>query len=371
MKLKYYKNLDGVRAIAALMVVVFHFFKAIEPQSNILKTLSKVAVFGQTGVTLFFVLSGFLITRILFNTKETSGYFKNFYLRRALRIFPLYYLFLIIYYYIMPMIVGSTTPSFDQQIFYYIYLQNFAITFDWNAVGPNHFWSLAVEEHFYLFWPFVVYLFSRKNLTRIIIGIIISALFLRIYMLNNGYGVFYFTFTRFDSLAIGALLAMLELKKYFKNENSKYFLILLFSIFLPTIVMWTYFTGEGNIYIQTFKELLLAFIYFSIIGFLLSIKENHPLNRLLKTKFFSYTGKISYGLYVYHPLAYSICIIFLDIENVLLSFVLGLILTYLISSLSFYLFESSFLRFKKYFEYNRKHKTTKIWSKTEVENVIN
>jgi peptidoglycan/LPS O-acetylase OafA/YrhL len=368
MKLNYYKNLDGVRAIAALMVVFFHFFREIEPNSNFLKILSKIAVFGQTGVTLFFVLSGFLITRILFNTKDTSGYFKNFYLRRALRIFPLYYLFLIIYYYLLPIIVGLTTPSFSQQIFYYIYLQNFASTFNWDAVGPNHLWSLAVEEHFYLFWPFIVYFFSPKNLTKIIVGIIVGALFLRIYMLNDGYGVFYFTFTRFDSLAIGALLAILEMKNYFKNENAKYFLILLFLIFVPTILMWTYFAGEGNFYIQTFKYLFISLVYFSIIGFLLSIKENHAINGVLKTRLFSYTGKISYGLYVYHPIAYSICITFIHLDNIMLNFVAGLIMTYLMASVSFYLFESPFLRLKKYFDYNKNQQTDITKSKTKLIN---
>jgi peptidoglycan/LPS O-acetylase OafA/YrhL len=221
MKLKYYKNLDGVRAIAALMVMVFHFFQHVEPSTKLLNILTKVSVFGQTGVTLFFVLSGFLITRILLDTKETTGYFKNFYLRRALRIFPLYYLFLAITYYVVPLIVNTPFGSFNQQIFYFTYLQNFAITFNWDSVGPVHFWSLAVEEHFYLFWPVVVYLFSTKNLSRVIIGIIIGALLLRIFMLNNGYGVFYFTFTRFDSLAIGALLAIAELRNSFRKENSR------------------------------------------------------------------------------------------------------------------------------------------------------
>jgi peptidoglycan/LPS O-acetylase OafA/YrhL len=358
MKLTYYKNLDGVRAIAALMVMFFHFFKEIEPDSYILKIFSKIAIFGQTGVTLFFVLSGFLITRILFNTKDTSGYFKNFYVRRTLRIFPLYYLFLFIYYFLLPLIFGTAKSPFNEQLVFYSYLQNFANTFNWNSAGPSHFWSLAVEEHFYLFWPFVVYLFSPKNLTRIIVGIIIGALFLRIYMLNLGYGVFYFTFTRFDSLAVGALLAILELKNYFKKENTKYFLILLGSIFIPTLILWSFFTREGNVYIQMFKDPLLTFIYFSIIGFLLCIKENHPLNSLLKTRFFSYTGKISYGLYVYHPLAYYICMKFIDVKNVMLSFFIGVIMTYLISTLSFYLFESSFLKFKKYFEYKRSKETT-------------
>ena len=332
--------------------MVFHFFQGIEPSSGILSVLTKVSVFGQTGVTLFFVLSGFLITRILLATKETSGYFKNFYLRRTLRIFPLYYLFLLLSYYVLPLLFQTSGPAFSQQIFHFTYLQNFATTFNWNASGPSHFWSLAVEEHFYLFWPFIVYLFSNKNLTKIILGIILGAMILRAIMVSYEYEVFYFTFTRFDSLAIGSFLAILEQRNVFIRQNSNKFLMILVCLLIPTIIMWTYFTGTGNTYIQVFKFSFLSFIYFSIIGFVLCIENNHIINRVLKTHFFSYTGKISYGLYVYHPFAYSICAMLIDFDNILLNLVMRFIMTYLISSLSFHLFESSFLRLKKYFEYN-------------------
>ena len=218
-KLKYYQNLDGVRAIAALMVIVFHFFRETTPNTQLLYIVKEISYFGQTGVTLFFVLSGFLITRILIYTKGTEGYFKNFYLRRTLRIFPLYYLFLLLWYYVAPIFIEMESSSFNQQIYYFSYLQNFARTFDWNVIGPNHFWSLAVEEHFYLFWPFIIFFFSRKNLVRITFGIILFAMVLRAFMLGDGYSVFIFTFTRFDTLAIGALLAVLELKNYFRPEK--------------------------------------------------------------------------------------------------------------------------------------------------------
>lgn len=360
MKLTYYKNLDGVRAIAALMIMVFHFFGGIVPNSTTLKFLTKISIFGQTGVTLFFVLSGFLITRILLESKGSHNYFKNFYLRRALRIFPLYYLFLFLYYYLVPYFIGPQEPDFSNKIYYFTYLQNFAETFNWNVNGPEHFWSLAVEEHFYLFWPFIVYLFSNKNLTKIIIGIVIGAMLLRTFMINNGYEVFYFTFTRFDSLAIGAFLAILEQQNFLQEKNSKLFLFLLIGLFVPTVAMWIFFTGEANKYIQIFKFLFLSSIYFSIIAYLLCIKGDSPLNKILKTKFFSYTGKISYGLYVYHPLVYSICKRFLDSRYIEVNFFIRIIFTYLIAALSYHFFESSFLKMKKYFEYNKKSTLSKI-----------
>ncbi len=178
MKIKYYKELDGVRGIAALMIMTFHFFQPIIPNTTTLIYINKFIKFGQTGVSLFFVLSGFLITRILLSTKEKSGYFLTFYIRRALRIFPLYYGFLIIYYFLInPYLYNASNLSFSTQFYYWFYLQNIADTFGWAANGPFHFWSLAVEEHFYLFWPLLVYYLNDKKIIIATICIIIIAFY--------------------------------------------------------------------------------------------------------------------------------------------------------------------------------------------------
>lgn len=357
MKLKYFKNLDGVRGIAALMVMIFHFFLGVSSNSFTINLIKKIATFGQTGVTLFFVLSGFLITRILIKTKSEKGYFKNFYLRRSVRIFPLYYFFLFFAFIVSPFLfnsinVGSVytsyTPLIDQ-FYYYTYLQNFARTFSWGWQGPGHFWSLAVEEHFYLFWPFMVYFFSNNNLKKVIIFIIVFALLLRAIMLNNGYEVFYFTFTRFDSLAIGSLLALLELKKVFKVENSNKFLVLLIAFSLPTFILLTVFSGTANYYVQIFKYLFISMTYFSFICYVLSIKTNNFINKILNSSILQYSGKISYGLYVYHPFVYFLVEYFFETDYILINMLSRFILTYIISSLSYKYFESYFLRFKKYF----------------------
>src|SRR5689334_3773086 len=108
MNLRYHKELDGVRAIAAFMVIFFHFWH--EGEFNLSPLLTRISNFGRTGVSLFFVLSGFLITRILIATKESPGYFSSFYIRRSLRIFPLYYLFLSLTFIIIPLISGKPFP---------------------------------------------------------------------------------------------------------------------------------------------------------------------------------------------------------------------------------------------------------------------
>src|ERR1043165_8268527 len=125
MNLKYHKELDGIRAIAVFMVLFFHFFYELD----LPPLLTKMANFGRTGVSLFFVLSGFLITRILITTKESPNYFSSFYIRRFLRIFPLYYLFLALIFIIIPLVSGKPFAPFHLQIWNWTYLQNFALAF--------------------------------------------------------------------------------------------------------------------------------------------------------------------------------------------------------------------------------------------------
>ena len=354
MKLVYYKNLDGVRAIAALMVVFFHFFHEMSNElSPTLSIIKKIASIGQTGVTLFFVLSGFLITRILINTKDTEGYFKNFYVRRTLRIFPLYYFFLVIYFFVSPLFLTINEFHFNDEFYYFTYLQGFARTFGWDVSGPNHFWSLAVEEHFYLFWPFVIFYVAKKNLGKIILAIIILAILVRVILLNNNYSVFLFTFTRIDSLAIGAILALLELKKLLTLKHIKYFIGLFVGLVVVTLLIWILLAGEGSNYIQNLRYLLLSLVYFSMLGSLLCIPKEHGVNRLLETRFFQYTGKISYGLYVYHPLVFMFCVQYLHTDYLILNLIIGTLITYVVAGLSYKYFESQFLRLKKYFEYKK------------------
>ncbi|MBK9060589.1 MAG: acyltransferase [Flavobacteriales bacterium] len=353
MKLPYYKNLDGVRGIAALLVMVFHFFHGFNPVEGAAPIINKLSYFGQTGVDLFFVLSGFLITRILIHTKAQEGYFKNFYVRRTLRIFPLYYLFLILTYYVLPHFIPVQPATLHQQLPYLTYLQDFAITFNWNTVGPGHFWSLAVEEHYYLFWPLAVLFLSRKGLLKLILGIVLFALLLRAYMFCHGYEVFYFTFTRFDALAIGSALALLELRNAFQPANFKWFFLLIVAVAIPTALIWTSFSGAGALYVQVFKYLFVSLIYFALIGAVLSLRSGHPVNAVLKTRFFSYTGKVSYGLYVYHPIIYFICSRYIDTGSIPLNIGIRFLLTYVVAALSYHLIEERFLKLKKFFAFEK------------------
>lgn len=351
MNLKYHKELDGIRAIAALMVVSFHFW--YNPELNLPPLLSKIANFGRTGVSLFFVLSGFLITRILIATKELPNYFSSFYARRSLRIFPLYYFFLCLNFFIVPLIFKTPIIPASQQIYHWVYLQNFALTFKWLHNGPIHFWSLAVEEHFYLFWPLLIYFLNVRRIAIASILIIIIAFLVRLIMVNKGFEVYYFTFARIDELSLGALLAILEIRHKLTDKYANRFLLLSVIVAIPTVVLWAFFSGAANAVMQVVKFNFLGLTFFGIVAFVISVRETNWIKRLLQVKPILYSGKISYGLYVYHPLCIGLVHTFFPHTNLVLRFLLALGFTFLLSTVSYYLIEVNFLKLKRFFEYKK------------------
>jgi peptidoglycan/LPS O-acetylase OafA/YrhL len=347
--LQYYKPLDGVRGMAALMVMWFHFNWV--GNSLLVKFIGKTAVFGQTGVILFFVLSGFLITRILlFNKGNTKHYFSNFYIRRTLRIFPLYFLFLGIYYFLVPLIYHIPFIPFSQQIYYWTYLQSFSETFGWNAKGPDHYWSLSVEEHFYLFWPCLIYFMNLKQIKRTVLGLIGLGLILGILLVRAGYPVFYWTFTNIDLLAIGALLAVFEAENELTGKTATLIRKIAIGLSICLIPLWVIFGGSENPVIQVIKPLLICSPYFLLIFLLIRPKGNSWLKNFFSRPFLTYTGKISYGLYVFHPLCYWI-VARAALSNYLLgNLLISVSVSYAVATLSYYLFEKQFLSLKAKFE---------------------
>src|SRR5262245_4715813 len=147
---------------------------------------------GWVGVDLFFVLSGFLITGILFDAKEKERYFRNFYVRRALRIFPLYYAVLALTLLVVPWLTPNLAPDFQPatsaQAWLWLYAANVLQAYEGSwCLGPlNHFWSLAIEEHFYLAWPAVIYLASRRMAMRLCGGLFAASILARAFWLAAG-----------------------------------------------------------------------------------------------------------------------------------------------------------------------------------------
>jgi len=347
--LQYYKPLDGVRGMAALMVMWFHFNWM--GNSLLVRYISKTAVFGQTGVILFFVLSGFLITRILLYQKgNTTHYFRNFYIRRTLRIFPLYFLFLGIYYFVVPLVYHLPVIPFGQQVYYWTYLQSFSQTFGWNAKGPDHYWSLSVEEHFYLFWPCLIYFMNLKQIKRTVLALIALALILGILLVRAGYPVFYWTFTNIDLLALGALLAVFEAGNALDGKTATYTKRIALALSILLIPLWAIFGGLENPVIQVLKPLLICSPFFLLIFGLIRPQGNAWLKKFFSRPFLTYTGKISYGLYVYHPLCYWIVARAALSNNLVVNLMFSVTLSYTVATLSYYFFEKRFLMLKAKFE---------------------
>jgi peptidoglycan/LPS O-acetylase OafA/YrhL len=210
--LTYMRQLDGLRALAVLAVLIEHYV----PKTY---GIARVIPWGTLGVQLFFVLSGFLITGILLKCREISGTFQHpffslrqFYIRRFLRIFPLYY-------FVLCMVFLLNVANIRETIFWYMfYLCNIKFAIDGNWAGTlSHFWSLAVEEQFYLFWPFVILCSPRKILNHVVILAILVAPLIKWVMASRGMNdiaVAVLMPSNLDALGSGSLLALLETDRY-------------------------------------------------------------------------------------------------------------------------------------------------------------
>jgi peptidoglycan/LPS O-acetylase OafA/YrhL len=323
----YFPQLDGVRAIAALMVMGFHFCQ--------FKHIGGLAVFGQTGVDLFFVLSGFLITTILLAAQPGDWHeIRTFYIRRTLRIFPLYYGYLIV-----ASLLGSAIS-----IWYWVYLQNIALAVGATIAGPNHFWSLAVEEQFYLVWPFLVLFLPRRWLVTTLWTLIGLALVSRFILMGHGIDSFYFTISRLDGLSAGALLAV-----YYQREVLHQHRPLLLNLAAISAVLlcleWWKFHARSLPLVGATKLSLGTMFYASIVGYLV-VSGTHPVSRLLSASPMRFTGRISYGLYVFHPAIFGFILARIPGARTSVQLFACFVGVYLVSLVSWYAMESRFLRLK-------------------------
>lgn len=208
--------LDAIRGLAIVVVTLYRFGGGGEGPARAIEHPWLIEL-GQRGVDLFFVLSGFLITGILFDAKGKEHYFRNFYVRRALRIFPLYYAVLVLMLLILPRLIpalaADVRPAIDAQSWLWLYGANVLQAYEgqW-CLGPlNHFWSLAIEEHFYLAWPAVIFFASRRTAMGICGGLFIASITARLAWLGcggNDVAAEVLTPLRMDGLVLGSWLAL-------------------------------------------------------------------------------------------------------------------------------------------------------------------
>lgn len=294
--LSYIPALDSLRAWAVLMVIFEHYFQ------NLLPSYCHFISFGGLGVGIFFTLSGFLITTILLEEKKVKTSFiyklKKFYFRRFLRLFPIYYVTILVAFFVFPVL------NIKENIWYYLtYTTNFRIfqTGNWEKVG--HFWSLAVEEQFYIVWPFIVILLDYKQLKIVIICCILIGILFKIYfgVIENTNEKFYWILTpfNFDLLGFGALLAWLRVYKpmfWSRILELPIRFWLLFVAFLGVLIVSYLFDNHSIINWLLFYHFTAFFaLAWIVIAF---SRVKWPL--LLHNKVFNYLGRMSYGMYVYH-----------------------------------------------------------------------
>jgi peptidoglycan/LPS O-acetylase OafA/YrhL len=336
-------QLDAVRGLAILLVIMHNTDEKF-PSFHLHRAFAN----GWMGVDLFFVLSGFLITGILLDTKQSAGYFKNFYARRCLRIWPLYYSLIFFMFVIVPFL----SPSQGHFIFeksspwwaYPLFLQNFLLPISTLAAGPlGVTWSLAIEEQFYLVWPLVVRYFSNVQIRRVAIAEICLSPVLRFYLSLHHVDLYTNVFCRLDGLMAGALLALMVRSDSFRP--SKFIKQAWISLFIAgSLAFVTEALQARWIVFSLIAVASAAFVYLSLFS------AQKWFRMLMMNRFLVYTGTISYGLYLLHKIPFGMGqTLHLD-RHPFLELLIILVVGYATAVLSWNLLEKPFLRLKRLFE---------------------
>jgi len=416
-------GLDGLRGVAILAVLCHHLVMPNYPvgipagmAGVVIKCFYRFFDIGWWGVDLFFVLSGFLITGILLDSKGGAHYFGNFYARRFLRIFPLYYGLLTLLFIVLPWLAANpATGAWTQhhlgdllavsqanaplQNWLWFYVSNIRMALassGWAFPWLNHFWSLAVEEHFYLLWPFLVFCCSTRTLARVCLAVAAAALVCRAAFFAGGLApayIYVLSPCRFDALALGSFVAALTrlwasspalsppgstrpgfwssvrllLGIQPPDDASGDLLRAAFSrvllILLPLTALVLLTCPRFGWFIIIFGHTLFAAAFAASLPGVALAQRSDPLARggwlcLAPLQVF---GKYSYGLYVIQPLIFEPLGKLLETPGVqaflgrsyaltgVLRFALGLPISLLVAWIVWHGFENHFLRLKRFF----------------------
>jgi len=366
---RYMVQLDALRSLAVLGVLIYHFL----PQEFFLNSRLH---WGPLGVRLFFVLSGFLITGILLRCRELIDLYnqdigftiRRFYIRRFLRLIPVYYLTLL-----ATKLIAFNSISKKTLIWHLTYTSNIYFSIYPGDVLTSHFWSLSVEEQFYLLWPLVILLLPRRYLLIAIILTTLTGPFFRILMilagLTNGNRENILTFACFDSLGIGALLAFCSQNQDQLKQTKKYICSFCFWVGIPLFVALNW-VGIPHIddSIAVFLGVALAPLSASMFFLWLIDRAARGFNGLigLTLEFppLVYLGKISYGIYVYHLLVhYALAQIstYLGlplIDLVGIKFIVNTVITIIVAILSWQFLEKPINALKRNFGYKKEELST-------------
>ncbi len=362
---KYIPQLDGLRGIAILLVIGYHYLPG-----------SIISQYGWSGVDLFFVLSGFLITGRLFPFLHDKKLLQKFYRNRFLRIAPLYFGFLLVFFGAWFMLTSRETqngyPFYgDHWWGFLIFIQNWMFIHDFPpaAVHLNHLWSLATEEQFYLLFPLFILLVRVRSklliaaISLVVLIIICRSIYFYYQVTNNEYELIYWNaFFRMDSFLAGCILYLLLDKKTDLTASQKNHACMAWVVLMPLIALLIVYKtpGKNAAFFSTIGYTIVAITYACSL-YLTLLRKNKLLDAIMSNQFLIYTGKISYGLYIFHwpvylfgiPLLHRIfdtvhftpSPFYFHLGNVIFC----ILVTYLISHLSFRYYESGFLKWKAKF----------------------
>jgi len=368
----YFTGLNGLRFFAAF-AVIFHHIEQNKYWEGLPNLWGNPIIdsLGHKGVSLFFVLSGFLITYLLLSEIKVSGTVNlpKFYMRRALRIWPLYYLIIAISFFVLPLFVSIgnvNDPLYDnlgwKLLLFVFFLPNVARLAFPPVLGANQTWSVGVEEQFYLVWPILVRVFRNSLLTFLLCFIALKIAL----MLGLAYALTsievtsaiagklrfiskLIAFLQIEQMAIGAIGAYIL---FFKKEQvlgfifNKYTQLAMVVALVVIMVVPMHFIGSTLIEALVFVTLVMN----------LSCNKSFPLK--MENKNYTFLGNISYGIYMFHNICIAICLYLLKLTGLqtsnfvafhILLTVSSIALTILISGLSYTYFENYFLRFKDKF----------------------
>ena len=357
-------ELDGIRAIAIWMVLIFHIFYGWVPVNHnfwpIPRSVMFVVAHGWLGVDLFFILSGFLITGILLDSKVRPHYYRNFYAHRFLRIMPLYFAVVFVFF-----VFYSHYRQF--LMLSILFSGNLAYLFD-AAVphGPAVLWSLAVEEHFYLVWPILVRLLDRPMLTILSLSIIVLTPIARGIAVAEGMPiddtVYVYTWFRCDGLALGSLVAVWIRSSYASPYNYYRFAGLLAGIAVVITLAGVPFgllqTRSVLGVALRFTQAQLCFASFILLSLRL---QGARLTAVLRTPVAHLSGSLSYCLYLIHfavgdgyqsivkDLGIKQSVLFGDLGTILVRGIFIILASFGIALLSKKYLEEPFLRLKRFF----------------------
>lgn len=360
----HFENLDALRFLAAFSVFIFHYFsdiKALFPSlkhNSIFDKIQVVADKGSLGVNFFFVLSGFLITYLILHERKHRGHFslKKFLIRRTLRIWPVYFIVVLIGFVLFPYLLDGYSTVHNPWL-YVAFLANFdelqvGLSDHINFLTPP--WSVAVEEQFYLFWGislFILFRIKQLKLIQVIVLLYILTFIFRWYFVNDERIIYYHTFAVSQDILTGTFigLALFEGKKWLEalKRLKKIWVILIYlGGFAICIAKNKIFFGELLIVERFCLSLFFAFIILD------QIRGENSFFKFGKIKLFNFFGRISYGLYMYHLIIMFLLVTWIDAMSlngyylIFLYLFASMIGTVIVASISYYGIEKPLLKLK-------------------------